>query len=89
MLENGSIAGTITDISGAPVVDAAVLIVGDDSPAHPDVAVLTDSDGRYQLDHLGKGNYTVMVYAQGRQPVFTDVTVDGKSISTHDFVLGY
>ena len=88
MFENGSIGGTITDISGAPVVDAAVLIVGD-SPAHPDVAVLTDSDGRYQLDHLGEGSYTVMVYAQGRQPVFAEVTVDGTCTSAQDFVLGY
>jgi len=88
LLENGSICGTITDIAGAPVVDAAVLIVGD-SPAHPDVAVLTDSDGRYQLDHVGEGDYTVMVYAQGRQPVFAEVTVDGTGMSRLDFVLGY
>jgi hypothetical protein len=88
LLENGSISGTIIDISGAPVVDAAVLIAGD-SPVHPDVAVLTDSDGRYQLDHLGQGDYTVMVYAQGRQPVFAEVTVDGAVMSTLDFVLGY
>jgi hypothetical protein len=88
LLENGSISGTITDISGALVVDAAVLIVGD-SPAHPDFAVLTDSDGRYQLDHLDEGEYTVVVYAQGRQPVFAEVAVNSTGMSTLDIVLGY
>jgi hypothetical protein len=88
LLEHGSISGTVTDISGRPVVEAAVLIVGD-SPAHPDIAVLTDDGGRYQLDHLGVGDYTVMVNAQGRQPVLAEVTVDGAGMSTLDFVLGY
>ncbi len=86
--DDGSISGTVTDLSGMPVVDAAVVIVGD-TPAHPDIAVLTGDDGHYQLDNLGPGEYTVMVNAPGRKPVSAEVVVDVKHGSVLDFVLPY
>src|SRR6266849_609730 len=64
---NGTIAGTITDASGAAIVKAAV----------------TDSSGGYRIDALFPGKYTVSVKAQGFNELkVSDVDVRGSYVST-------
>ena len=88
LIDQGRILGKVTDLSGNPIVDAAVCIVGN-APVHPDIAVLTDQDGCYQIDLLSDGKYTVMVNAEGRRPLVSEVEVEGNCATSLDFVLPY
>lgn len=66
-----SIAGTVSDPHGAPVVDAIVRIVADDRIGAPDMSegqpsslTLTDEAGRFTLNKLAPGDYTLVATAR-------------------------
>lgn len=60
------IQGRVIDVSGKPVVDAAVFFLA--SPgSHPDIALLTDTNGRYALPAVAApGTYRVGANGAGR-----------------------
>ena len=62
----GSISGTISDSTGAPVAGAKVTITAPATGTTRDAA--TDGNGHYVVPLLGVGNYTVHVDQQGFQP---------------------
>ena len=62
----GSISGTVSDITGAPVANAKVTITAPATGASREA--LTDANGRYVVPLLGVANYTVRVDVQGFQP---------------------
>lgn len=56
----GSIKGIIKDNNDRPVADVTVMIVT--GPSHPDIAPLSDEEGRFDLSQLAAGNYTIKAY---------------------------
>src|SRR5216683_4895728 len=79
---NGTIAGTVTDASGAAIVKAAVTATSQDLGKTLGTAV-TDSSGGYRIDALFPGKYTVSVKAQGFNELkVSDVDVRGSYVST-------
>ncbi len=62
----GSISGTVTDATGAPVAGAKVTVTVPATGATREA--VTDSNGHYVVPLLGVGNYTVRVEQQGFQP---------------------
>ncbi|HEX7157558.1 MAG TPA: TonB-dependent receptor [Edaphobacter sp.] len=59
----GTIAGTVTDASGASVANAAVRITNTDTGATRDLA--TNGDGYYIANFLQSGHYEILLGAQG------------------------
>jgi beta-lactamase regulating signal transducer with metallopeptidase domain len=55
----GSVAGTVLDHDGAPVVGARISVVD------ANVGAVTDRQGRFLLPRLAAGDYTLHVTAQG------------------------
>jgi hypothetical protein len=58
-LKRGTILGRVVLPSGTPVGEAAVML-GGNSPAHADIALLSAADGAFELRDLGPGSYTVL-----------------------------
>lgn len=71
--------GTITDASGAPIPGAIVTI--------PDLkaGAVSDSDGRYLINHLPKGNYLLQVHMLSYNTLTVSVNISG--ITFKDFRL--
>jgi phage gp45-like len=80
------ISGRILTASGDPVADAVVMIA--DGPSHRDIAMLTDTAGRYRLDNLTAGDYTLLVNAEGYEPQRNQVTVGQSGVQALDIALG-
>lgn len=79
--------GTVTDSAGAPVAGVLVMPQSTDTPpqAVPEVAVMTDEQGRYQWS-LVPGGYTVRFSAEGYTPA-TEAVVIQQAITTLDVTL--
>ncbi len=60
---NGSIAGTITDPSGAAVANATVELRS--APMHHKLTQKTGGDGRFRFPALAAGEYRVTISAPG------------------------
>jgi iron complex outermembrane receptor protein len=60
---SGTIEGRVVGAGGQPVPEASVMIGA--GPEHPDIAALTDDDGRFQLGGLAAGTYSLVVNAGG------------------------
>jgi hypothetical protein len=82
----GAIAGTVNDPSQEPLAGAVVMIAGD-SPAHLDIAALTDASGRYRFDNLQPGLYTLLVNAAEYPPQSGRIMVKANQIARLDFDL--
>ncbi|MGA7894056.1 MAG: TonB-dependent receptor, partial [Candidatus Sulfotelmatobacter sp.] len=79
----GSIAGTVTDPSGAAVANAKVTVV-DQAKGTTDQAT-TNESGNYDVTHLIPDPYTVRVEAQGFKVIeFKDVTVSADTSTRID-----
>jgi hypothetical protein len=84
---NGTIAGTITDKTGAAVGKAEVTATNEDMGKTLGSAI-TDSSGGYRIDALFPGRYTVSIKATGFSELkFSDVEVKGSYTSTVSGVL--
>ncbi len=55
----GTLTGLVSDLSGRPVADAAVML--GDGPPHPDIAALTGESGEFRFEALEPGQYEVIV----------------------------
>jgi Carboxypeptidase regulatory-like domain len=81
---SGGIAGRISTRSGATVAGAPVMIVGD-SPAHLDIAAITNASGDYQFGGLTPGDYEIQANVGDRLRV-QRVRVSAGEIARLDFV---
>ena len=68
------IAGTATSPAG-PIATARVTIESSPGPV-PDVAALTDDEGRFTLATAGPGRYTIAVHADGFEVARVECEVD-------------
>ncbi|MGW8318973.1 MAG: carboxypeptidase-like regulatory domain-containing protein [Candidatus Promineifilaceae bacterium] len=82
----GAIAGTVNGPSQEPLAGAVVMISGD-SPAHLDIAALTDAAGRYRFDNLQPGLYNLLVNAADYRSQSGQVMVEANQIARLDFAL--
>src|SRR5215469_3046296 len=73
--DTGSIQGSVSDSSGAPVFGAVVLVEGADGNRHTTV---TDVTGAFLMSSLAPGNYNLRVSASG----FSDWTAENVPAST-------
>ena len=68
------IAGVVRDGKGDPVAAARVYIVA--APVSvPDIAALSDSDGRFSIGVPMTGHYTIEASAEGWRPGRTVINV--------------
>ncbi|MDN5917077.1 MAG: carboxypeptidase-like regulatory domain-containing protein [Pseudonocardia sp.] len=80
---SSGVRGTVTDTSGLPLARAAVTLI--DARGDVVATTLPDVDGRYLLDGVPPGHYTVTVSAEGYQPVAGSIDLDG--IAERDIVV--
>jgi hypothetical protein len=82
-LTEGSIAGTVTDLSGASVTDAKVLVTSSETGASVESA--TDGIGYFHATHLAPGTYHVRVEKAGfKTEVVEHVAVNVNVITRAD-----
>src|SRR5947209_1567567 len=83
----GAIAGTVTDPKGAVVVGATVTVT-DAAGKQAHAPVATDAQGRYKIEGLPAGTYTVVVSAAGfREARREQVSVSEGKAAALDFRL--
>jgi len=82
------VAGQIMDRRGRPVVGALVQprSLDDPSPPIPEVAIVSDGDGRYTW-RLVPGRYEISVSAPGYQGVARQITVKAGKEATENFTM--
>ncbi len=76
------ISGVVLDSEGNPLADARVYFVEGPGPV-PDIAALTDAQGRFRLSAPGSGLYLLAVAADGPEGVVRQtipVTIDGRRV---------
>ena len=64
----------------SPVMEARVFFGTAPVPL-PDIAALTDDDGRFSLYAPAPGRYEIVCHADGYDPVIVPIDVDGVSES--------
>ncbi|MEA2173599.1 MAG: hypothetical protein QOD00_1191, partial [Blastocatellia bacterium] len=72
--EGGAISGTVTDPKGAVVVGASVVLM--DATGNGVRITTTDQKGRYKIEGLAAGSYTLVVTAKG----FSDARVEAVKV---------
>ena len=82
------VTGRVSDSNGNPVRNALVhpKSLDENSPPIPEIAVVTDEDGRYTW-RLFPGRYDISVSAQGYGELTEQVTVKPKQQVILDFTL--
>jgi protocatechuate 3,4-dioxygenase beta subunit len=70
------ISGIVTDSDGQSVAGARVLLSQSPVPV-PDVAAVTDSEGRFALSAPTPGQYAVAAFADGHAPADLKLDIDG------------
>ena len=60
----------------SPVIEARVFF-GTAPVPMPDIATLTDEDGRFSLYAPAPGNYEIVCHADGLDPATTVINLDG------------
>jgi hypothetical protein len=70
----GTIAGRVHLPDGTPIVEARVSIASGPVPT-PDVALLTDGEGRFRLHVPTSGHYEVACHADGMAPASVRVAI--------------
>jgi Carboxypeptidase regulatory-like domain len=71
-----ALAGVVRGPDGEPVPQARVFIAGGPVPV-PDIAALTDAEGRFALSLPAAGAYQLECVADGFAPLSTTVEVGG------------
>ena len=82
---NSSLSGKITDSNGAIIPNTTVkvrnLVNGEE------IIVQADNEGTFIIKSLPKGNYKIVVNSNGFSNGISEITIDGNSNLTKDFVL--
>jgi protocatechuate 3,4-dioxygenase beta subunit len=68
------VKGTVRDPAGNPVAGARVFFTGGPTPL-PDIAALTDAEGRFALSAPAPGTYQLECHSEGFGPAKVSVTV--------------
>ncbi len=84
-VNGGSIAGTITDASGAVVPQASVLVEGTDTGFKK--SLTSDSAGFFTIGPLTPGNYSVKVIGTGFETLTTNTVVRTGTVTNGNFKL--
>ena len=77
MSARGKIVGRVADAAGVPLVGAKVAIAEGDQP-FPDIAAVTDAEGRFCLSGLLPGSYQVEAHIQWRHGVAPVTVIAGE-----------
>lgn len=82
------VTGRITNDDGTAIEGAAVVAASVDpgGPAIPEIAIVSDAQGRYQWP-LRAGRYELTAVAEGYQRASKKVAVSAGEVATLDFVL--
>jgi len=75
------IQGEVVDASGRPVPNARVMVLTGPG-SFPDIALLTDDEGRFTLGLPGRGGYELGVQADGYEPSRVAVQVHSERTAT-------
>lgn len=87
-MQHGSVDGRVVRAgTGEPVADATITIVKAAGPA-PDIAPLTGEDGRFRLDELPPGDWTLRALGPDNETGETTVRVLAGSVAGATLVLG-
>jgi hypothetical protein len=82
-LVSGNISGTVTDVQNAVVAGAKVVVRNTDT--NLTVSAITQSDGRFHVDNLPIGKYSVTVTQQGFETqLFSEIVVQANRTVTLD-----
>lgn len=80
------ISGVISDSDGKPLADAQIYFTESPMPL-PDIAMLTDSDGKYSLSVPSAGKYGIGYNAAGFASKKVTVTIGSEQNTTLDVQL--
>ncbi len=82
------VAGRVTTSDNLPVKGAFIQprSLDDPSPPIPEIAILTDGNGRYMWP-LFPGSYEILVTAQGCAPAAKQIVVEAGQVARLDFTL--
>jgi hypothetical protein len=81
-VQTGTIAGTVTDTSGAVLPGVSITLTGDRLIGGPRTQV-TDTSGTYRFDRLSPGSYSVKFELQGFRTVDrSDIRVSAAFVAT-------
>lgn len=72
--DSSVVKGTVRDQSGNPVAAARVFFTSGPTPL-PDVATLTDAEGRFVLSAPTPGTYQLECHAEGLAPAKVSLTI--------------
>jgi hypothetical protein len=84
-VDAGAVRGTVTDPSGALVVDAKVTLISEGTGLT--LSTVTAKDGAYTFSPVKIGSYTLSVEAPGFKKASSHVTVDVQQQARADFQL--
>ncbi len=85
LVGGAELSGVARNRGGAPVPDARITIL--DADGGVVTVTSTDAGGRYAVDDLAEGDYTVI--ASGYAPTAEHVRLGAGQVGAHDVVLGY
>src|SRR5438105_1458492 len=89
----GRVSGTVRDVHGNPLMGATVLLMGPVLPSSAAIdstaeRVITDAHGKFKVDHLVPGWYSLKVTSATRLPSLRDrLKVEPGQTARQDFVL--
>lgn len=73
------IEGRVHRADGSPVAEARVFITSGPVPT-PDIAQLTDQEGRFTLFASAPGSYEIGCHAEGLAPARVEAVADGTDV---------
>jgi hypothetical protein len=87
----GSIRGVVMDLSGSPLIGAAVMVMADTETAKPDKEKIvkrasTDSEGKFTTAGIVPGHYRVKAEAEGFRPVELSAEVKPDKVTIFDSI---
>ncbi|EWC61532.1 multidrug transporter, MFS superfamily [Actinokineospora spheciospongiae] len=85
LVGGAELSGVARTTTGSPVPDARITVL--DAAGGVVTVTSTDDEGRYVVDDLAEGDYTVI--ASGYSPTADQVSLRGGEVGTHDVTLGY